>query len=264
VDLATLIGLAGGIAVIIAAILSGSSLTLFINIPSVMVVAGGTIAATLIKFPLANFLSAFKVALNAFFHKAENPNALIETAVRLSHVVRKEGLLALEHQELENRFFQKGLQFCVDGEDAEFVRKVLTQDMDLTIERHEVGQKIFRAIGDSAPAMGMIGTLVGLVQMLANMEDPKSIGPAMAVALLTTLYGALIANLVALPIADKLELRSNEERINKSLIIESIAGIQAGQNPRVMEELLKTYLPQRERTNGQPEGGAARDGAGGS
>ena len=259
-DLATLIGLIGGIAVILVSILVGSNLTLFINLPSVMLVGGGTIAATLIKFPLSNFLSAFKVALNAFFQKAENPNALIETAVNLSHVVRKEGLLALEYRELENSFFQKGLQFAVDGEDAEFVRKVLTQDMDLTIERHEVGQKIFRAIGESAPAMGMIGTLVGLVQMLANMDDPASVGPAMAVALLTTLYGALIAYLVALPIADKLELRSNEERINKSLIIESIAGIQEGQNPRVMEELLKTYLPQGERTGAEAVG--ARNGGG--
>ncbi len=252
-DLATLIGLVSGMGVIVAAILMGSSLALFVNVPSVMVVAGGTLAATLMKFPLSHCLGAFKVALKAFFYKSEDPHRLIELGVELASIVRKEGLLALENRTVDNPFFQKGLQFCVDGQDAEFVRKVLTQDMDLTIERHEIGQKIFRAIGESAPAMGMIGTLVGLVQMLVNMEDPKSIGPAMAVALLTTLYGALVANLFALPIADKLALRSNEERINKSLIVEIIAGIQAGQNPRVMEELLKTYLPPQRRAslNGQ-------------
>jgi chemotaxis protein MotA len=130
---------------------------------------------------------------------------------------------------------------------------MLNKDINLTIERHERGQAIFKAIADVAPAMGMIGTLVGLVQMLSAMDDPKKIGPAMAVALLTTLYGAIIANTIAAPIADKLAHRSNEERLNKNLILEAINGIQEGINPRVMEELLKTYLPPSQRDSDDKE-----------
>ena len=126
---------------------------------------------------------------------------------------------------------------------------MLSKDISLTISRHELGQRIFRSLGDIAPAMGMIGTLIGLVQMLANMEDPKTIGPAMAVALLTTLYGAIIANAFALPLADKLELRMNEDKTNRTLILETISGIQEGMNPRVLEELLKAFLPEGKRAN---------------
>jgi len=135
----------------------------------------------------------------------------------------------------------------VDGHEPALVRRMLSKDINLTIERHDVGQRIFKAIGDVAPAMGMIGTLVGLVQMLSNMDDPKMIGPAMATALLTTLYGAMIANILALPIADKLAHRSREERMNKSLILETVSAIQEGLNPRVMEDMLKAYLPGNKR-----------------
>ena len=135
----------------------------------------------------------------------------------------------------------------VDGHEPSVVRKALNTEMNETVNRHTIGQQIFQQIGDAGPAMGMIGTLVGLVQMLSNMSDPKSIGPAMAVALLTTLYGAMLANMFALPIADKLALRSNEELMSKSIIIESVMGIQEGQNPKVLEELLKNYLPSSKR-----------------
>ncbi len=246
-DLATLLGLVSGFGVIIGAIAVGGSLMLFINAPAVIIVVGGTTAATLIKFPLKTFLSAFKVAMRAFRSKADDPNKLIREALKLSQVARKSGLLALENQKIGNPFLKQGIQLAVDGNPPEFVRKALNQDIDLAIERHETGQHIFRAIGESAPAMGMIGTLIGLVQMLSNMDDPKQIGPAMAVALLTTLYGAIIANAFALPIAEKLSLRSKEERLNKSLIIETITAIQEGLNPRVMETLLKTYLPDGKR-----------------
>lgn len=246
-DLATLLGVLGGMGVILGAIALGGSVLLFLNPPSLVIVVGGTIAATLIKFPLKHFLGAFKVALHAFRARAEDPNKLIGEALKLSTVARKSGLLALENQKISNPFLKQGIQLAVDGNPPEFVRKALTQDIDLAIERHETGQNIFKAIGDSAPAMGMIGTLIGLVQMLSNMDDPKSIGPAMAVALLTTLYGAVIANAFALPIAEKLALRSKEEQLTKSLILETISGIQEGLNPRVMETLLKTYLPDGQR-----------------
>ena len=246
-DLATLLGLVSGFGVIIGAIAVGGSLMLFLNAPAVIIVVGGTTAATLIKFPLKTFLSAFKVAMRAFRSRADDPNKLIREALKLSQVARKSGLLALENQKIGNPFLKQGIQLAVDGNPPEFVRKALNQDIDLAIERHETGQHIFRAIGESAPAMGMIGTLIGLVQMLSNMDDPKQIGPAMAVALLTTLYGAIIANAFALPIAEKLSLRSKEERLNKSLVIETITAIQEGLNPRVMETLLKTYLPDSKR-----------------
>jgi chemotaxis protein MotA len=187
--------------------------------------------------------------MKAFMYKPEDPQSLIREGVELANIARKEGVLGLEGREISNPFLERGIQLCVDGHEPEFVRQMLNKDVNLTIERHERGQAIFRAIGDVAPAMGMIGTLIGLVQMLSNMDDPKAIGPAMAVALLTTLYGAVIANALAIPIADKLALRSNEERLNKALILEAINAIQEGINPRVMEELLKTYLPVGERDN---------------
>ena len=243
-DLATLLGLIGAFSVIIGAItVGGGTVEQFLNPPSLLMVTGGTVAATLIKFPISNFFGSFKVALKAFLHKAENPGQLIDEAMELANVVRTSGLLALEGKQVRNQFLQKGISLCVDGHEPEFVRRMLTKDINQTIERHETGRGIFKAIGDVAPAMGMIGTLVGLVQMLSSMDDPKQIGPAMAIALLTTLYGAIIANAFALPIADKLAFRSSEERINRSLILETISGIQEGLNPRVLETLLKTYLP---------------------
>ena len=242
-DLATLVGLLAAFGVIIAAIASGGDFAQFINGPSLLIVIGGTIGASLVKFPLKNFLGAFKVAMKAFMYKGDSAPVLIEEAMELANAARKSGLLALESMEIRNEFLAKGIQLCVDGHDPEFVRKMLGKDINQTIERHDTGQNIFKAIGDMAPAMGMIGTLIGLVQMLSAMDDPKSIGPAMAVALLTTLYGAIVANAFALPVADKLAYRSSEERINKSLILETISGIQEGLNPRVLESLLKTYLP---------------------
>lgn len=246
-DLATLIGLIGGYGIVIAAIMSGSDPGGFIETASLLIVFGGTIAATLIRFPAKHFLGAFSVAMKAFIYKIDTPDTLIKDAIRLAELARKGGLLELEKAPVNNEFFKKGLQQVVDGHDPALVRKMLFQDMTLTIERHETGQKIWKAIGDAAPAMGMVGTLVGLVQLMANMDDPKKIGPAMAVALLTTLYGALIAHLLALPIADKLEVRMEQERMSKSLIIDGIAAIQEGMNPRVLEGMLKNYLPGKQR-----------------
>ncbi len=242
-DLATLIGLIGGFGVVIGAIMVGGQGNIFLDVASALIVLGGTIAATLIRFPLKTCFGAFKVAGRAFRFRVEQPIAIIKQAVELAGIVRREGLLALENQQVANDFLAKGLRLCVDGLEPVFVRKVLTEEMEKTLDRHEDGQQIFKAIGDAAPAMGMIGTLIGLVGMLAQMDDPKAIGPAMAVALLTTLYGAILANLVALPIADKLAVRTGQEMLNKVIVIESIASIQEGRNPRVMEELLMSFLP---------------------
>lgn len=259
-DLATLIGLIGALLVIAASVFIGGSAPTFFNAPSVLIVIGGTVMATLIKFPLAHFLSAFKVAMKAFFHKEDDPITVIAESVELASVARKQGILALEDVEVKNAFLRRGIQLLADGQEPEFVHKVLSRDTTITLARHERSEAIFRAIGDVAPAMGMIGTLIGLIQMLSNMDDPRKIGPAMAIALLTTLYGAILANVVALPLADKLSHRSGEERLNRSLVMESIACIQEGMNPKVMEELLRTYLPPSQRTKPleRPEPAAAK------
>jgi len=247
VDLATLLGLLIAFGFIFGAIASGGDVILFVNTPSLLIVVGGSVAVVLMQFTLSQFFGAFKVAMKAFFHKSVNAQELIEQAVVLANIARKEGMMALESQEIDNPFLNKGIQLCVDGHPPDLVRKMLNKDISLTIQRHETGQRLFKALGGISPAMGMIGTLIGLVQMLASMDDPKSIGPAMAIALLTTLYGAIIANAFALPLADKLELRSQEEKTNRALILETISGIQEGMNPRVLEELLKAFLPEGQR-----------------
>lgn len=249
-DIATLVGLLGAFGVIISSIVMGGPIGVFINIPSIIVVVGGTFCVVMLRFTLAQFLGSFKVMLKAFLHKGVAPQELITETVELANVARKEGVLALEGREIKHPFLAKGIAMCIDGHPPEVVQKMLSKDINLTIERHDVGVGMFKSAGDAAPAMGMIGTLIGLVQMLSNMEDPKSIGPAMAVALLTTLYGAVIANAFALPVAEKLKLRSNEEKLNKALILESISGIQEGVNPRVLEQLLSTFLPESKRETG--------------
>ena len=246
-DIATLVGLLGGFGIIIGAIASGGDVLLFVNLPSILIVVGGTFMVTLMQVSLADFLGSFGIGLKAFLYKVDDPKQLIEDAVQLADVARKNGLLALEGQEISNDFMKKGINLCVDGHDPALVQKMLVRDIDLTIGRHEVGQRMFRNMASMAPAMGMIGTLVGLVQMLANMSDPASIGPAMAVALLTTLYGAIIANAFAQPMADKLARATELEKTNKHLILETIGGIQEGMNPKVLEQLLTTYLPPKKR-----------------
>jgi chemotaxis protein MotA len=252
-DLATMIGLVGSIAAIMSAIFMGGSASTFINGPGMLIVIAGTMTVVLMKYPISVAAHAMKAAAKAFLHKAQTPKELIEKCVELANIARKEGVLGLEQVEIENEFLKRGVMLIVDGNDENFVRKMLSNDINLTIERHEEGQGIFKSIGDVAPAMGMIGTLIGLVQMMANMDDPKALGPAMAVALLTTLYGAVVANVFALPIADKLSLRSKQERTTRSLILEGVSAIQAGINPRVVEDLLKTYLPGSQRESAKEE-----------
>ena len=247
-DLATLIGLIGAFAVVMTSIMLGGSASTFINVPSITVVVGGTVMVTMMKFSLGEFFGAASIAVKAFLHKPSSPEQLIEKAVELAKTARKGGLLALEDAEVPDDFMKNGLGLLIDGHPADVVRSMLTKDKNLTLQRHSDGQSIFKAIGDVGPAMGMIGTLIGLVQMLANMDDPKQIGPAMAVALLTTLYGAIIATMFALPIADKLGVRSREENVSKSLVIDALLGVQGGQNPRVIESMLETYLPKSKRT----------------
>ena len=242
-DLATLIGMIGAIAIIVTAMVLSGGVGMFVDIPSVLIVVVGSIFVVMAKFGLGQFLGAGKVAAKAFMFKIEDPAEMIDEIVGLADEARKGGLLALEGKELSSDFLQGGIQLLVDGHDPDVVKTLLSKDKDKAVERHETGSDIFSALGDVAPAMGMIGTLVGLVAMLSNMDDPKSIGPAMAVALLTTLYGAMLANMIAIPISDKLNLRRGEEDMNKSLVIDALLAIQGGQNPRVIDSMLRSYLP---------------------
>jgi chemotaxis protein MotA len=196
-------------------------------------------------------VNSVKVVLNTFFVRLSNPREIIQEIVSLANIARKNGLIVLEQQPINDPFLKKAIMYCVDGHEAEFIEEVLKKEVNLTVERHEVGQGLFKGMGDAAPAFGMIGTLVGLVQMLASMDDPASIGPSMAIALLTTLYGAVMANLFFIPLADKLSLRSQEEERNRKLIIEGVLGILKGLNPRVMEEFLETFLPPKSRKAGE-------------
>ncbi|MGI9260015.1 MAG: flagellar motor protein PomA [Gammaproteobacteria bacterium] len=252
-DLATLIGLIGAIATIGSAIVLGGAPDAFINVPSLIIVFVGSLLVTLMKFSLGQFLNSVKVAVKAFIFKVPDSQDLIDRSVELANEARSGGLLVLEEAEVPSDFYRKAVDLVVDGHDPDVVKTILEKDAELTVKRHKDGQAVFKAIADVAPAMGMIGTLIGLVQMLSVMDDPKQIGPSMAVALLTTLYGAMIANMIAMPIADKLVLRSAEERQSKMLIIDAVLGIQGGQNPRVIQDVLKNYLPQSRQAAAEKE-----------
>lgn len=246
-DIATIVGFILAYVIIGGAITLGGPFIIFVNVPSMLVVIGGTFAVTLMRVTLGNFLGSFKIGLKGFFYKLDAPQTLIDESVDLANVARKEGILALEGREISNSFLEKGIGLCIDGHAPEIVNNLLSKDINQSIERHVVGADMFKAMAVYAPAMGMIGTLIGLVQMLANMSDPAAIGPAMAVALLTTLYGAIIANAFASPLAEKLILISGYEKLNKNLILESISGIQEGTNPRVLKQMLNAYLPESKR-----------------
>lgn len=246
-DLATIIGFVGALGFVIMAMILGGDLGIFFDVPSVLIVFGGSIFVVFMQYPMAQFLGAGKVVAKAFMFKLQKPEELIDKIVEMADAARKGGFLALEEAEIDNNFMQKGVDMLVDGHDVDVVRSTMGKDITNTSERHIAGSEIFKSMGDVAPAMGMIGTLIGLVAMLSNMDDPKSIGPAMAVALLTTMYGAMLANLFCLPIAFKLKVRSAEEELNQSLILDGVLGIADGQNPRVIEGVLKGYLAESKR-----------------
>lgn len=250
-DIATIIGMLLGASVlaIAIAIAPGASFTAFIDYPSVMVVGGGSICAVLICFPLKSFLSMGRVAKNVFFNKQENFNELIEQIVSLAETARRDGLLALEGrlEELNNPFIVLGIQMAVDGTRPEVIEDIMRTEMDAVATRHRSGKDVVAQMGRFAPAFGMIGTLMGLIIMLGNMS-PETIGSGMAVALLTTLYGAVAANLCFLPFAEKLSFINQHEMLAMEIIVRGIMGIQSGDNPRVIEQKLSTFVPPKFRS----------------
>lgn len=246
-DLATPIGMVLAFGLILGSILMNSSIGSYIDIPSVLIVVGGTIAAALIAEKLQNVTSAVKVAGNAFRQPPGDPIAAIDKIVELSNIARREGVLALESQVVEDPFLGKALRKAVDGLPQEEIREALTAELLAMKDRHKRGQKLFKFMASTAPSMGMIGTLIGLVQMLQNLSDPSAIGPAMAVALLTTMYGAILAFVVFGPIAEKLERWSDQEGAAMTVVIEGMESIVRGQNAMIIKDKLEARLAPSER-----------------
>lgn len=248
-DIATIIGLVLAWAMVLGSIILGAGLGTYINIPSILVVVGGTTGVIFIAFPMAKVINVIQVVQKALFDKSEDPVDLIKMLVDFAVKARKEGILAMEETaaSLDDEFLKKGLQLAVDGTSPDLVREILETELVYLEERHKEGRSVLAGLGAYGPAFGMIGTLIGLVQMLSGMSDPASIGPGMAVAILTTLYGSLIANAFALPMEEKLKGRSAAELLNRQLIVEGVLSIQSGHNPRVVEQKLKAYVAPKQR-----------------
>lgn len=244
-DITTIIGIVLGFALLLIAMVMGGSFGAYVDVPSLVIVIGGCIAALLTAFPLASLLGLPKVAQKVIKGAKTDPNSLIEQLVGFAEIARRDGILALEGMtaEMKDDLLIVGIKMAVDGTDPELIEQILEADVENMMTRHGVGKSMFDAAGRYAPAFGMIGTLIGLVAMLANMSDPSAIGAGMAAALLTTMYGAVVANVLFLPLADKLALRSEEEVLIKSIIVKGVMSIQSGDNPRVVEQKLKTFLP---------------------
>ena len=262
-DLASLIGvIAGAVLCIFGIVVYKKDFSIiggFVNSPSVLITLGGSLASVLASNTLNEFINGLKCITLAFKTSNANLENAIKQIIDLSNVARKEGLLALEEaaQEIEDPFMKKGILLIVDGTDPELVKGIMETELDCMDSRHEKVIKVWGQWASMGPAWGMIGTLIGLVNMLNDMSDPSVIGPAMAVALLTTLYGSLIANWIATPVGDKLKVNNEQEIMLKSIMIEGLLSIQAGENPRVIEEKLKSFLAPsvREGMNEENEGG---------
>jgi len=248
-DIATLIGIFGGSLLIIISIMVGGGLGGFINIPSLLIVIGGTVSAVLVQYPLGDVLGIMAVVRQTIFAQSYDPKELIDLIIKLAEEARRDGLLALEKRikEIDDYFIKAGLQLAIDGTEPEILRDILYKELENLEDRHRKGQGIFEAFGAFAPAFGMIGTLIGLVLMLRTMKDPSTIGPSMAVALITTFYGAVLSNLIFLPLGGKLKERTKEEVKIREMVIEGIMSIQSGDNPRLVEQKLLTFLPPKYR-----------------
>lgn len=262
-DLTTLIGIVTGTILVLVAIFMGGGLGIFMNPAAMMITVGGTMAATLISFSLKEVKGVMGVVRKAFFHKNQNIPDIIKMMLKFALKARREGILALESEveKVDDPFVIKSLQLAIDGTSPEVIEDVLRTELSYIEERHTLGQDIFKTMGTMAPAFGLIGTLIGLVQMLKGMEDVSTIGPSMAVALLTTFYGALMANLVCMPIAGKLKVRSKEELLRKEVIISGILSIQSGDNPRIVEQKLQVYISPSERSDSLEEAKGAKQAA---
>lgn len=250
-DLASFVGIVAGVVLYTVAIAMGGDLVAFWDLPSLLIVVGGTLAAIMVNYPMGQVLSLPKVFGKVFFKKIMVSAEVIQILVRFAEKARREGLLALEEEALtlDDDFLRKGIQLVVDGTDPELVRNVLETELVFLEDRHKSSQSMFLTMGSLAPAFGMVGTLIGLIVMLRELDNPDAIGPGLATALITTFYGALMANLFFIPVAGKLGVKSQEEILLREVAIEGILSIQAGDNPRIVEEKLKAFLAPKLREN---------------
>lgn len=248
-DIATLIGIVLSFGLMIWAILMGGPLSIFIDVPSIAIVFGGTFGVSLINFPLADVIGTIAIFKKTVLIKEPDTNKLIAQMIDFANKARKGGILSLQDQidTIEDKFMVKALQMAVDGQEPAELKAMLLNEIDNIASRHGNGAQILDTMGAIAPAMGMVGTLIGLVQMLQNMSDPAAIGPAMAVALLTTFYGSVLANVLFIPMAGKLKTRSKTEILQKTVITEGMESILSGENPRIMEQRLHAYLAPKKR-----------------
>ena len=246
-DIASLTGIVAGLGLIMSAILMGGDFSLFVNIPGIMIVVGGTLSATLLTFPLNDVMSAFKAAVFVFSSKQDNPNDMVFTMIELCKITRKEGLVGLSRTKTDHAFIAKACMLISDGAEESIISETLTIEIDAMKERHFIVQDVFTKMNAYAPAFGMIGTLIGLVQMLANLADPASVGPAMGVALLTTFYGAVLAFMIFGPIAGKLKSITAKEVMNLQIIFDGASAITQDANPRMVYEKLSSYIPSSQR-----------------
>ncbi len=243
-DLTTVIGIIAGAAIIVLGIQQSGSIVTFIDPASIFIVVGGTTSAIIISFPINELVGVVGVVQKTIFAKTQPVTETIATLVSFAERARREGILALERhmEEIEDEFLSKGIQLAVDGTEPELMRSILTTELDYVEKRHGSGKSIIDTCGMLSPAFGMIGTLIGLVLMLQTMEDPSTIGPKMSVALITTFYGAVMANLIFIPLGNKLKRRSEEEILVKEMMIEGILSIQSGDNPRIVEQKLTSFI----------------------
>jgi len=250
-DLSSILGLILGIIFMIWGIYESGDISAYWDIRSIIITLGGTIASTITSFPIRDIGNVLKVAKNAFVHTETSLDQVIIDIITLANIARKEGLLSLEEyaDNLDDEFLSKGIMLIVDGTEPDLVRNIMETELLYLEERHANGQRLFETAASYAPAFGMIGTLIGLINMLRTIDDPSTIGPNMSVALVTTFYGVVLANVVFLPLARKLKARNNEEILAKELIVEGLLSIQAGENPRIIEEKLKTFIPPSMRKN---------------
>jgi len=245
VDIASVVGVVAGISfILLAMLLGGVPITTFVHLPSMMIVVGGTTAATLINYPLKDVLGVVGTLRNAFFFEEHKPTEMIELLVGFATKARREGILTLETEldNVDDPFLVRGIRLAIDGTAPELIQDILTTELSNVESRHSLGQGVFLMMGTFAPAFGMIGTLIGLIAMLRSLDDPSNIGQGMAVALITTFYGALMANLIFLPLSGKLKTRTAGEVLMKEVIIEGILSIQSGDNPRIVEQKLKAFI----------------------
>jgi chemotaxis protein MotA len=247
-DIATGLGLIAGIIVLASLILMGGELSMFVDVHAFIVIFGGAFAATLIRFPLTSIFHGLPLGMKfAFTVRRTTQRDLVDEIANLADIARKQGPIGLEKAEISDPFLAKGVRYVADGYDADFIRDSLERDRDNFLMHLNEGSKVYRSIGDCAPAFGMVGTLIGMVQMFANMTDPSKLGPYMAVALLATFYGATVANLFCLPIADKLHVKLIDEEINRTLIIDGILMMRESKSPALVREMLLAYLPEKHR-----------------